>query len=235
MRVGLACSGPCRRPCTAPGSEKVLERTRRGWGRRSCSGSTAVSRTFHILPSPSAAGPGRCGSGSGGSRAELHLISKLPGTCPASAGLLHRCPDQQPPLVFRGRTSCWLRPQGGHKVSLLCLGSPLPGESAGGTWGFRVQIRLQARQPPLLSRWTTPFLPPGYQAPVGPSEDTTDRAPAHPELVPGSWCWWVQGEQALGLGPGPPGWHLRAREDGPAPWPQQHQSKGARFSTKGAP
>lgn len=137
--------------------------------------------------------------------------------------------------MFRGRTSCWLWPQGGHKVSLLCLGSPLPGESAGGTGSFRVQIRLQARQPPLLGRWTMPFLPPGYQAPVGPSEDTTDRAPAHPELVPGSWCWWVQGELALGLGPGPPGWHLRAREDGPAPWPQQRQSKGARFSPKGAP
>lgn len=145
----LACSGPCCRPCTAPGAEKVLERTRRGWGRRSCSGSTAVSRTFHILPSPSVAGPGRCSSGSRGSRADLHLISKLPGTCPASAGLLHRCPVQQPPLVFRGRTSCWLWPQGGHKVSLLHLGSPLPGESAGGTGSFRVQIRLQAGATPL--------------------------------------------------------------------------------------
>lgn len=183
-------------------------------GEGSCSGSTAISRTFHILPSLGVAGPGHCSSGGGVSWADLHLISKLPGTCLASAGLLHRCPVQQPPLVFRGRTSCWLWPQGGYGVSLLRLGSPLPGESAGGTGSFRVQTGLQARaiSPPQQVDGAFPGpRAPGTRQPIRGHH----RQSACTSL---SWCWAAGaggcragGHQALGQAPqdrgsGPEGW-----------------------------
>lgn len=179
MRMGLACSGPCCRPCTAPGAEKFLERTPRRWGRGAALGallSPEHSTSFHhwvwlglATAALGVASPGlTCISfPSFQERAWLLLgssIAALSSSRPwcseagPAAGCGHRVGTGS--AFYAWGPHCQVSQQEAPEVS-----------------GFRQDSRQG--QSPLLSRWTAPFLAPGHRAPGSPSEDTTDRAHVH--------------------------------------------------------